>query len=461
MRDPNSKHNTRGSSSFENQFRALLSIGLVLVGILAYLIPSLSWAQALVAAVLPGSRSVEIGKPATAFATIINTENVTATTCSISPLTSVPAEFMYQATDPQTNAVTGSPNTAVSIPARSAQSFMFSFTPTAVFGPREVELRFDCVNTSPAPIFSGLNTLLLSASSGAVPDVIALAATPPEPPVTTGNGVVHIPGTQGTAGFSVATVNVGAQDTISVTADTASTRLPVSMAICETNASTGQCMNPSSPTTGPVVTTLGTNATKTFAIFVTANGAVSLNPARNRVYVRFRDSGGIIRGATSVAIKTPEIVITKECEDISGTWSVTETVNASCTGFGETETINESGTTTIVINQNGCNISYALPGFNVTRTGTVKGNNINLSGPFIQPLVGGVSFTQNRLTIEGTVVGNTINLRGTGMARGTVEGISFSCTGSSNARLSRLSFFKSFETSNEYVLADVHLNLHK
>ena len=89
----------------------------------------------LVAAVLPSSRSVQVGVAATAFATIINAGVSTATGCGISPVTSLPANFSYQATDPATNQVTGSPNTPVDIAAGAARSFIISLTPTATIAP--------------------------------------------------------------------------------------------------------------------------------------------------------------------------------------------------------------------------------------------------------------------------------------------------------------------------------------
>ena len=64
-------------------------------------------ATGLLSAVLPSSRSVQVGVAATAFATVINTTQAIAVGCSISPLTGIPASFVYQTTDPTTNQVTG------------------------------------------------------------------------------------------------------------------------------------------------------------------------------------------------------------------------------------------------------------------------------------------------------------------------------------------------------------------
>jgi len=42
----------------------------------------------------------------------------------------------------------------------------------------------------------------------------------------------------------------------------------------------------------------------TCSIFVTATGTVPFDPANNRIVVKFRDAGGIVRGSTSVAVRT-------------------------------------------------------------------------------------------------------------------------------------------------------------
>jgi hypothetical protein len=53
-----------------------------------------------------------------------------------------------------------------------------------------------------------------------------------------------------------------------------------------------------------VTTPINPGETPTFAVFVKGNGTVPFDPAANRVAVRFRDGGGVIRGATSVAVRT-------------------------------------------------------------------------------------------------------------------------------------------------------------
>jgi hypothetical protein len=250
----------------------------------------------LLSAVLPESRSARVNGPVTAFATIINTGPTTATSCSIAPASTLPANFVYQTTNPATNALTGSANTAVDIPGNNgSQSFVIAFTPTAAVSPMDVAFNFACTNTSPAPIQTGLNTLLFSASTTPTPDVIALAAT------LQNDGIVHATGSGGSGVFAVATDNLGSADTITVAANTGNATLPVNIAICQTNPSSGACMQTPSAS---VTTTIGNNATPTFGIFVNASSTVGFDPANSRIFVTFADSTGAIRGKTSVAVET-------------------------------------------------------------------------------------------------------------------------------------------------------------
>ena len=249
----------------------------------------------LVAAVLPTSRSVEIGATPTAFATMINAGPDNAATCTIAPATSVPASFLFQTTDPSTNAVTGTANTPTNIAAGQAGTFVIAFTPTAAFPPTDVAFTFTCANApGPAASITGVNTLNLSASTQPVPDIVALAASG-DP------GYVDIPGATGTGVFAVATVNLGIDATITASANTGAANLPVTLLVCQTDPTSGTCLASPAPT---ATTDIPPNATPTFGIFVTGSAAVADMPGVNRIFVTFTDSGGVLRGETSVAVRT-------------------------------------------------------------------------------------------------------------------------------------------------------------
>jgi hypothetical protein len=255
----------------------------------------------LLSAVLPESRSAQPNGTVTAFATIINTGTSTAAGCSIASLNGLPGNFVYQTTNPTTNAVTGSPNTPVNIAAGASQSFVIALTPSAAFAPSNALLGFTCTNVPLAPIHTGLNTLQLSASATPTPDVVALAAT------LQNDGIVHVTGAPTspngppTGVFAVATDNLGSADTITASANTGAATLPLTITMCQTNPTSGQCLQTPSAT---VTTTINSSATPTFGIFVTASGTVPFDPANSRIFVQFADSGNAVRGETSVAVET-------------------------------------------------------------------------------------------------------------------------------------------------------------
>lgn len=249
----------------------------------------------LVSAVLPASRSVQVGATATAFATILNPSTTPGVNCRIAPATAIPAGFTYQTTNPATNGLTGTLNTPVPIPAGGSQTFVVALAPTAAFAPTDVQFAFACDNVSAATPIPGVNTLLLSGSATPVPDVIALALTP------TSDGIVNIPGAGSIGAFAVATSNVGAAGAVTARADTGSATLPVSLSLCQTNPANGACLAPPAPAVAFVA---GAGGTATFSVFVAGGGNVNFDPAANRVFVRFVDAGGVVRGATSVAVRT-------------------------------------------------------------------------------------------------------------------------------------------------------------
>ena len=252
---------------------------------------------ALAASVLPGSRSVELGNPATIFATMINAGSATLPNCRVALPASAPSglNFSYQTTDPATNTPTGAPNTPVAIAGGDGvQSFILSFQGTAAFSAAAMPLDFACDGTAPAAIVSGVDTVDLTMSSSPVADVIALAAT------ASGNGIAELP--QGGAGaFAVATSNLGASADLTVSVDTGSATLPLTLGICQTDPSSGQCIS----TLGTSVTLdIASNAAPTFSVFLDSSGAIPLAPASSRIFVRFKDASGNLHGSTSVAVET-------------------------------------------------------------------------------------------------------------------------------------------------------------
>ena len=249
----------------------------------------------LAAAILPGSRSVRVGCPATAFATVINSGTSTATGVSIAPASPMAVAFAYQTTDPHTNALTGAPNTPVNIPAGQSQSFLIAITPQVAFGPVEVAFTFAGGNTAPVGTLVGTNTLLLSGTGPAAPDIVALVATVSQ------DGIANIPGPTATGFFTAATVNVGAGGGITVTADTGTAAPPVILSLCQTDPVTGVCL---ATPAGSVVLQIDSGQTPTFAVFATGTDNVVFDPAVNRIFLRFKDAGGVTRGSASVAVRT-------------------------------------------------------------------------------------------------------------------------------------------------------------
>ena len=258
----------------------------------------------LVAAVLPNSRAVQVGTPATVSATVINAGGAPASQVGIALASAVPASFGYWLLDtsvapPQ---LIGLPNTPVNIPACvppapcPQKDFLLFMTPTSAFGPTELSLTFAGINTPQVTTLVGINTLLLLASATPTPDMVALAATAPN------DGIARISGVMGTGFFVVATTNLGVGDTITVSADTGAAAVPVDVLICQTDPGTGGCLSTPTPTATMFV---AAGAQPTFASFVRAlGGAVPLDPAANRVFARFRRSDGLIAGGTSVAVMT-------------------------------------------------------------------------------------------------------------------------------------------------------------
>ncbi len=249
------------------------------------------------ASVLPGSRSVELGQPATIFASLINAGSTTLQGCQVALPVTAPAglTLSYQPTNPATNALIGVPDTPVSVAGNNGvQSFLVTFQGSQAFSGPGMALDFDCLGIGPATVETGVNTVDLVMSTAPVADVIALAAT------ASNDGIAKIPA-GGASAFAVASSNVGASSQIVVSVDTGSASLPLTATLCQSNPSTGACLATPSST---VTLTDTAGAAPTFSVFLQANGTIPFAPAASRVFVRFKDQAGGIHGSTSVAVET-------------------------------------------------------------------------------------------------------------------------------------------------------------
>jgi len=257
--------------------------------------------NALVASILPDSRSVGPGIAATVFATMLNSSASSLTACGPALPANAPAGLVlaFQTTDPTTNSLTGQPNQPADMaPAGSAGSaltFVLSFTGPAGLTSLAQPVVFACSNAEAAPVLPGVDTVDLVFATSVIPDIIALAAT-------STLGVVEVPYSQGAPGaFAVATANVGAAAPLTVSADTGAATLPLTITLCQSNPATAACLAPPSAS---VTTSFAAGGTPTFSIFVSASGQVPFAPGTSRIFVRFGDAAGVSHGSTSVAVET-------------------------------------------------------------------------------------------------------------------------------------------------------------
>jgi hypothetical protein len=140
-----------------------------------------------------------------------------------------------------------------------------------------------------------------------------------------------------------------------------------------------------------------------------------------------RDASGE-NPATPDAENTP-------CVNIAGEWNISENVTMNCTISEKTtsQSLNVAGKS--IIQQNGCSISYEVPGYELTRNGTVDGNDIQISNAYLLPEGGDVVVTDNTFSAEGTISDDSINLEGSGSTTGTIDGESVSCKGKGTVTL--------------------------
>lgn len=248
----------------------------------------------LVNSTLPTSRSTWVGNTVTVFNTVINAGSNTASGItlhmSVTPPVIPVGTFDYYQTNCATNAVIGPPNPVLNLPPGGILCYLLSFTPIAAFDATTTHIYALAYNAPQTILYPGVNTWLLRSTFASGPDIIALTTTTD----------FHQQSCYGSNAFAVALSNVGATATgdITVSANTGSVILPVSVLIQETDPETGAIIGDN------ILQNMGAGANRTVAIFVTFNGCINFDPAANRIFIELRDAENKVIGSTSTAVST-------------------------------------------------------------------------------------------------------------------------------------------------------------
>jgi hypothetical protein len=243
----------------------------------------------LVNSLLPTSRSVQVATTATVFNTVLNGGTTTASGVTLSMANPPTGTFTYQESNCATNSLLGAMNPVLDIPAGQAKCYVLFFTPSAAFASTDVHIRAQASNAPATTLLPGINTWTLRATSSAGPDIIALTTTTD----------FHQIACNGTKPFAVAMSNVGAATSqVTVTADTGSVSLPLSILIQESDPATGVIIGDN------ILQNVGAGENRTVVVWVTFNGCTSFDPATHRIFIRFKDVGNNLIGSTSTAVST-------------------------------------------------------------------------------------------------------------------------------------------------------------
>lgn len=267
-----------------------VATGSDVVGSLAHPVPG---QVPLLVSMLPTSRAAGPGRTVGFFIAVINGGAAPADAVQLASNTGLPVAFSYWESDPATNQIVGPPNPVVTIPAGGLKTFVGTVTPSSTFPTSDVLIDVVGSNTAPLVTLVGVNTEQIGSFDALKPDIVGLVVTSPN------TGILSIPAL-GSAAFAAAALNAGEAGEITVTASTGA-GLPVTIALCQTDPVTGQCISEIKPS---LTIPIEARGTPSFGVFVTASGPIALDPAVNRIAVVFTDATHTIVGGTSVAVAT-------------------------------------------------------------------------------------------------------------------------------------------------------------
>lgn len=297
------------------------------------------------AAVLPTSRASQQGTPITIFASIINAGPSTAQNCMIGLENDTDnggrnpfgLSLNYQAFEADNATPAAGQNIPVNIAVDASQAFVLEISSTSVFNDTPIYFTFTCDGgATQAPVYEGVNTLLLTQASSPVPDIITIGVSP------TNDGIIHIPSLGSGEIMAVAALNIGAgysqpatvgakpaganDADVFVFPEDGVLNLPLTAFICETDAS-AVCTSNGGTYAQSVETTIG-SAPATFNIFTNSNRGAGVplyaDIARQNIAF-YKDLGathGEKFGATGLAVTSPGPVVGDTDFVPGGFWNI-------------------------------------------------------------------------------------------------------------------------------------------
>ncbi|QNL19264.1 hypothetical protein HXX25_08035 [Hyphobacterium sp. CCMP332] len=289
-------------------------IGLALAGIVAAASADAQTyrADAVQFSMLPSSRSVAVGETATVFGTALS--SVPQTDCELVLGEGAPgASLSWQLLD-ASNQPTGAaanahfPLTGASSvnPGGVPQNLLVAISSPVPLNNADVDIFTRCANTAQNasfdfyrnPLFPGVNTLLLNVSAAPTPDILVIGQT------LSGDGYVNLPTAGARRPAAIAAVNIGAAGTVTVSANTGDTPLPVTLNLCETD-SNGVCIGNRAESLEVI---FANNQVRTFNVYVQSNGqqGIANLPGLARVYFEFGISAPAADAVGEVSINSPD-----------------------------------------------------------------------------------------------------------------------------------------------------------
>ena len=182
--------------------------------------------------------------------------------------------------------------------------------------------------------------------------------------------------------------------------------------LCQTNPQTGQCTSPIGPS---VLTQINGGQTSTFSVFVTGSGFIPLDPATNRVFVRFREGQTTVRGSTSVAVATRLVGTYTGAGSVTLSNCLVPSNNGTSQGTFRANVTNQSGNTIsgLFSITSGSTITEVPFAVTLTSLGDFSATTVSFS-----VTVAGIPIGSGTATLSGQLNGSTATANFSGQVQG-------------------------------------------